>query len=174
MISSKLRLLLIFLFLVCGVVSAIAPLDQYITFAFFATAIILLLGHFRHGPMLGVLLSLRKGNIPKTEILLNSIKRPEWLSARYQAYYHFALSLVASHKQDIESAGTHSLKALESDYLQNKEKVILHYNLARVAYEKQDWETAKTQLNKLRELQIEDLHLKKRIEELEEALKHTK
>ncbi|MCH2021178.1 MAG: hypothetical protein MK207_01760 [Saprospiraceae bacterium] len=172
MISSKLRLLLILLFLICGLVSVIAQLDHYITFAFFTTAIILLLGHFRHGPMLGVLLNLRKGNIPQTESMLNSIKRPEWLSSRYQAYYHFALSLVASHKQDFESAKVHSLKALESGFLQNKEKSILYYNLARVAYEKKDWDTAKNQLNTLEELKIEDLHLKKRIQELEEALKH--
>jgi tetratricopeptide (TPR) repeat protein len=171
MISPKLRLLLIGVFFIFGIIAPFAKLGGYITFAFLATAIVLLLGHFRHGPMLGILMALRKGNITQAEQLLNSIKRPAWLSARYKAYYHFGQSLVASHQQDIESAETHSEKALSIGYLQDKEQGILYYNLARVAYEKDDWKKAKTQLEKLQTLNIEDLHLKQRIEELQDALK---
>jgi hypothetical protein len=174
MFSPKLRLILIFLFFICGLTAPLAGLDHYVTFAFIATAFILLLGHFRHGPILKILFSLRKGKITEAQQLLNSIKRPDWLSARYQAYYHFSLSLVASHQQDTQSAQLHSLKALEMGQLQDKEIGILFYNLARVAFENQDWEAATEQLQKLKKLDIKDLHLKKRIEELEEALKQKK
>ncbi len=174
MFSPKLRLILIFLFFICGLAAPVAGLDLYVTFAFIATAIILLLGHFRHGPILKILFSLRKGNITQAEHLLNTVKRPEWLSPRYKAYYHFSLSLVASHQQDTEGAHMHSLKALELGQLQDKEIGILYYNLARVAFENQDWEAAGEQLDKLKKLEVKDLHLKKRIEELEEALKQKK
>lgn len=171
MISPKLRLALIVIFIICGFAALFTQIGNYVVFAFFATSAILLMGHFRHGPMLGILVSLRKGNIPRTEQLLNSIKRPEWLSPRYQAYYHFATALVASHAQDIETAEKHSKIALDLNYLQDKEQGILLYNLARVAFEKKEWEQSKTKLSALKALSLDDLHLKQRTSELEEALK---
>lgn len=170
MITPKLRLILIVLFVISGIAAPFAQLGAYVTLAFWATALILTMGHFRHGPMLGILVALRKGDIPQAERLVNSIKRPQWLSPRYQSYYHFANSLIASHQQDIDSAGEHAEKALSLGYLHHKEQGILRYNLARVAYEKKDWETSKTQLQELKNLSLDDLHLKKRMEELEQAL----
>lgn len=170
MISPKLRLVLIVLFIICGIVAPFAQLGSYVIFAFWATAFILLMGHFRHGPMLGILVALRKGDIPQAEQLINTVKRPEWLSPRYQAYYHFSNALVASHHQDVDAAEKHSKTALELGYLHTKEKGILLYNLARVAFERKEWEKAKNQLATLKTLSVEDLHLKKRIEELENAL----
>lgn len=172
MISPKLRLLLIIIFVICGFTALFTQIGNYVVFAFLATSLILLLGHFRHGPMLGILVALRKGNILRTEQLLNSIKRPEWLSPRYQAYYHFATALVASHAQDVETAGKHSKIALELGYLQDTEKGILLYNLARVAFEQKEWEQSKMQLKTLKALSLDDLHLKQRTTALEEALKN--
>lgn len=157
--------------MIAGIVSPFAELGSYVTFAFIATALILLMGHFRHGPMLGILVNLRKGNIPKAEQLLNTVKRPEWLSPRYQAYYNFAQAMVASHQQDIESAEEYSNKALDLGYLHTKEKGILLYNLARVAYERKEWANSSKRLDELKEMKVDDLHLKKPIEELEAALK---
>ncbi|MBL4649221.1 MAG: hypothetical protein JKY03_05770 [Aureispira sp.] len=171
MISPKLRIVLIVLFIICGIIAPFAQLGSYVIFAFWATALILLMGHFRHGPMLGILVALRKGNIPQAEKLINTVKHPEWLSPRYQAYYQFANALVASHHQDIDATEKYSKTALELGYLHVKEKGILLYNLARVAFERKDWEKAKTQLAELKTLSVEDLHLKKRIEELEQALR---
>jgi hypothetical protein len=170
MISPKLRLVLIVLFVICGIIAPFAQVGSYVIFAFWATAFILVMGHFRHGPMLGILVALRKGNIPQAEELINTVKRPEWLSPRYQAYYHFSNALVASHHQNIDAAEKHSKTALELGYLHVKEKGILLYNLARVAFERKDFEKAKNQLAELKALSVEDLHLKKRIEELEQAL----
>jgi len=170
MISPKLRLVLIVLFVICGIIAPFAQLGSYVIFAFWATAFILLMGHFRHGPMLGILVALRKGDIPQAEQLINTVKRPEWLSPRYQAYYHFANSLVASHHQDVDAAEQYSKTALELGYLHTKEKGILLYNLARVAFERKEWDKSKAQLAQLKALAVEDLHLKKRIEELELAL----
>lgn len=170
MFSPALRLILIAVFIVGGFAALFAQLGTYVVVAFFATAIILLLGHFRHGPMLAILMSLRKGNIAQAEQLLASIKRPNWLSKRYQAYYYFSNSLVATHRQDSNTAVDYANLALELNQLHDKEKAILVYNLARMAYQNQDFGVAKQHLITLQGLAVEDLHLKKRVGELEVAL----
>ncbi len=170
MFSPTLRLLLIAVFLIGGVTALVAQLGNTLVVVFFATACIMLLGHFRHGPMLAILLSLRKGNIAKAEELLHSIKRPEWLSKRYRGYYYFANSLVATHRQDPASAVDYANLALDLNTLHDKERGILVYNLARMAYEGGDHPLAKQHLLTLQALPTDDLHLKKRIGELEAAL----
>lgn len=170
MFSPTLRLILIAVFLVGGVAALVTQLGTYVVIAFFTTAAILLLGHFRHGPMLAILMSLRKGKIGDAEKLLASIKRPNWLSKRYQAYYFFAHSLVATHRQDQTSSVEYAQLALNLNQLHDKEKGILVYNLARMAYQNNDLEAAKQHLETLKGLAVDDLHLKKRVGELEAAL----
>ena len=170
MLSPKIRLFLIVLFFIGALAAAIQQLDAYIVFAFLATATILLLGYFRHEPILKVLLCLRRGNVNQAELLLNAVKRPQWLSKRYQAYYHFALALVAAHQQDVESAAHHSEAALAFNLLHDKEVGILYYNQARVAYEQKSFEKAKQHLVALKSLKVDDLHLKQRVEELDKVL----
>ena len=170
MLSPNLRLLLIGLFAVSGVASLFFPWGNYVTFALFATAAILLLGHFRHGPILAVLMALRQGKIQQAEQLLQSVKRPDWLSKRYRAYYHFATSLVATHRQDVDAAEQYAQLALDEQYLQPREEAILVYNLARVAYEREDWARSRHHLKEMESLPVDDLHLKQRVEELTNAL----
>ncbi|MGH1339725.1 MAG: hypothetical protein ACRBFS_26640 [Aureispira sp.] len=170
MFSPTLRLILIAVFLIGGFAALFAQLGAYIVIAFFMTAIILLLGHFRHGPMLAILMALRKGKIGDAEQLLTSIKRPNWLSKRYQAYYYFSNSLVATHRQDTAAAIDFANLALGLEQLHDKEKGILVYNLARMAYQGNNFETAQQHLSTLKGLSVDDLHLKKRVEELETAL----
>jgi hypothetical protein len=45
--------------------------------------------------------------------------------------------------------------------------------LARVSFERKNWAKAKKQLAELKILSVDDLHLKKRMEELEHALSKT-
>lgn len=170
MFSPTLRLILIVVFLIGGCAAIVAQLGTYLAIAFFLTAIILLLGHFRHGPMLAILMALRKGKVGDAEQLLASIKRPHWLSKRYQAYYYFSNSLVATHRQDTTAAIDYANLALDLKQLYDKEKGILVYNLARMAYQTKDFETANQHLTTLQKLSVDDLHLKKRIEELKKAL----
>ena len=170
MFSPTLRLILIAVFLIGGFAALFAQLGTYVVIAFFMTAIILLLGHFRHGPMLAILMALRKGKIGDAEQLLTSIKRPDWLSKRYQAYYYFSNSLVATHRQDAAGAVDYANLALDLDQLHDKEKGILVYNLARMAYQGNELEEAKKHLATLKGLSVDDLHLKKRVDELETAL----
>lgn len=170
MLSPNLRLLLLGLFIVCGIVSLFAQLGGFVTFAFFATAAILLLGHVRHGPILAVLMALRRGKVQQAEQLLQSVKRPEWLSKRYRSYYYFATSLVATHRDDVAAAEQYAQLALEEQYLQPREQAILVYNLARVEYQRGNWARSRQHLQQLEALLVDDLHLKQRVQELKDEL----
>lgn len=170
MISPKLRLLLIGLFLVCGVVSIFAQLGGFVTFAFFMTAAILLLGHVRHGPILAVLMALRQGKVQRAEELLQSVQKPDWLSKRYRSYYYFSTSLVATHREDVGTAEQYAQLALQENYLQPREQAILVYNLARAEFLGNNIAGARARLDELAQLPVDDLHLKQRVEELEEEL----
>ncbi len=170
MISPKLRLFLIAFFFLFGIVTCFLNVKWTLPVVLFLTALILLFGHFRHGPMLSVLGNLRKGKIKKAQELIDTIKRPDWLSGRYKGYYYFAQSLLATFSQDIEKAESNAVKALEEGNLPDIEKGILYYNLARAAYEKKQYDKSRTHLSSLNDVVITDLHLKKRIEELNKAL----
>lgn len=173
MISPKLRLALVGIFFIFGIIAPFAQLGYYLTFAFIGTALILLMGHFRHGPILSILGALRRGKLQQAETLVHSIKRPEWLSPRFKAYYHFANSLLAANRQDAISSKEEAEIALGSGHLHENEQAILRYNWARSSYEQQDWTDCRIQLELLQQLSVKDLHLKKRIEELTKAV-HTK
>lgn len=170
MLSPNLRLILIGVFLVGGVVSAATQLGLYITLVFFMTAFILMLGHVRHGPILAVLMALRRGQVGRAEELLKAVKRPDWLSKRYRTYYYFATSLVATHRQDVNGAEQYAELALQENYLQAREQAILVYNLARVEFERKNWARSREHLADLDQLPTDDLHLKQRIQELRDAL----
>lgn len=170
MILFNLRWLFVLIFLVTGVIAPFTDMGIWVALIFFATAAILILSHFMFGTVLRARVALGQANVDKAEELLNQIKRPNWLTKRYQAYYYFVRALIASFRQDANLAMEYSNKALAYEALGGQEVGILRYNLARAAYENQNYANAKTELKNLQELNIEDLHLKKRIEELEDAL----
>lgn len=139
---------------------------------FLFTAIILVFSHFKHGPILSILLALKKGNISKAQQLLESIQRPQWLNKRYLSYYYFAKALLASHKQDANEAIQFSEKAIASPYLQEHEKSMLRYNLSRSYFEQKDFTASRKQLEMIQISSLKDLFLKQRVEQLSEALKN--
>jgi hypothetical protein len=171
MFSPRLRLLFIPLFFIAGIAILVLQLNFLSGIALLVAASILLLGHFRHGAMPAVLSHLRKGDIPAAQNSIQLIKRPEWLSKRFQAYYYFALSLIATYSQDADAAEQNAAKSIQIGGLPESEQSILYYNLARATYEKKNFTKATEYLSKLKALSIDDLHLKQRVEELEKALK---
>jgi hypothetical protein len=170
MFSTRFRFIFIVLFILSGVLVPIAELPVPVSLFFFAAAVFLTVGHFKNGPMLSILFTLKKGDIAKAEKTLLTIKKPEWLSKQYQAYFHFAWAVIATFKQDLDLAKMHSETALGLGKLQEQEQAILIYNLARVAFERKEVEEAKTYITKAEQISIKDLHLKQRFEELNKLL----
>ncbi len=170
MLSPKIRFVVIAFFLICGLATIFLGVGGLPTIAFWGTSLILLIGHFRHGSILQVLHALRSQEIEKAKELLQTIKRPDWLNKRFKGYYYFCLSLIATYSQDLDAADSNAQKALEIGNLPEEEQAILFYNIARAAFEKKKWKKAKKQMEKLMQIPIKDLHLKKRRDELQTIL----
>lgn len=166
MIHPRFRLILVGVFFVSAILSFFNELGLAVSLTLLFTSFLLGIGHFKHGSVLAILIALKRGQIEKAESLLASIKRPQWLTKRYQAYYHFSHSVIASFVNDLDRSKIHAQKALELKRLPDNEEGILLYNMARVAYEKNDIESCKEHLLQFEGKKIKDLHLKKRVEEL--------
>lgn len=173
MFFTRIRLIMAAVFLLFAFISPILLKWSYhFVLIFLFTAVILIFSHFKHGPILSILLALKKGNISKAQQLVESIQRPQWLNKRYLSYYYFAKALLASHKQDAIEAIQFSEKAIASPYLQEHEKSMLHYNISRSYFEQKDFAASKEQLELIQLSSLKDLFLKQRVEQLKEALKN--
>lgn len=166
MTHPRFRLILVVIFLISAILSFINQLGLTVSLTLLFTSLLLFIGHFKHGSVLAVLMSLKKGQIDRADTLLGSIKKPDWLTKRYQAYYHFSHSVIASFKKDLERSSKHAQLALDLKRLPENEEAILIYNMARVAFERNDFTRCKDHIAQLHDKNIKDLHLKKRIEEL--------
>lgn len=168
MIPQSLRLLLA---LLCGLGGAVAFFfDYWLSLALWLSALLLMAMHFKYGSIVGVLRALGKGDVDGAERLLNAIKRPDWLAKSYQAYYHFSYGLIAYRRGEVEPGKERFLKALELGLPGRYERAIACLNLAHAYYRDQDQTSAREYLEKAKANQADDLFLKKRVEELEQAL----
>lgn len=163
----KIRLLLI---LLCGVGGSVAFFfDKWLSLALWVSAMLLMLMHFRFGPIVGVLRALGRGDVDGAEAMLNGIKRPEWLAKTYKAYYHFARGLIAFRRNEVENGKQCFLTAMDIGLPGKYERAISSLNLAHAYYIEKNKEKTLEYLQKAREIKSDDLFLKNRIEELAQA-----
>jgi hypothetical protein len=170
MYSPRLRFGLIVLLLVSGF--AVLFVYQYwvAVLMLWSTALLLMFGHFRYGSIIATLWALRQGNIEKASELLAAIKRPQWLSRRYRAYYFFCLGLVAFYRKQMDEGVAHFNESLAQGLSGKQELAIAHLNLAHAAYIRQDWDSCRQHIETVKAQKTEDLFMKQRIEELEKQL----
>ena len=170
MYSPRLRFALIILLLVSG--AAVLFVYQYWTavLMLWSTAALLAFGHFRYGSIIAVLWALRQGDVEKAGVLLAAIRRPDWLTRRYQAYYYFALGLVSFYKKQLEEGAAHFQKALDLGLRGKQELAITHLNLAHAAYLQQNFTAARAHIDLVNAQKVDDLYLKERVVELEKQL----
>lgn len=135
-----------------------------------AFASLILYAHFRQGNIIPALMALRNGNIAKAEEALASIKRPDLLSKRYQAYYHFAFGLVDFYHKRIPEGCTNLEKALECGLKNKTELAITHLNIAQGAYMQGQKDKSKQHMELCIAQNPTDLHIKQRLEELAKLL----
>ena len=98
------------------------------------------------------------------------MRRPDWLTRRYQAYYYFALSLVSFYKKQLEEGAAHFQKALDLGLRGKQELAITHLNLAHAAYLQQNFTAARAHIDLVNAQKVDDLYLKERVVELEKQL----
>lgn len=165
----------LFLILACGVSGAVVFFfDYWLSLALWIAALILILMHFRYGSIVLVLRALGKGDVDKAEMMLNDIKRPDWLAKSYQAYYQFARGLIAYRRGEVEAGKDAFLMAIQIGLPGKYEKSISYLNLAHATYRENNKAQTLDYLQKARDNQNDDLFLKQRIEELEKATEQMK
>ena len=182
MIPTRWRFALIFLLFVSGTLSVfIEEWSWKIALALWGTGLFMLLGHFRYGNVLSALIALRKGKVQEAERILLDIKRPDWLSKRYQAYHAFAWGLIYVYQgreaQDkdqqlaIWDKAEQSLQlALAKGLKQATELSLTYINLAHLAFSRRQFDRCEDYIAKIRALDIKDLFMQERLSELEEAI----
>jgi hypothetical protein len=160
------------LLLVSGVAALIVYQHWPAVLMLWSTAFLLAWGHFRYGSIIAVLWALRKGDVEKAGVLLANIRRPQWLSRRYQAYYYFALGLVSFYKKELNEGALHFQKALDLGLSGKQELAITHLNLAHASYLQKDFAATRAHIDLVHAQNVEDLYLKERVAELEKQLQN--
>lgn len=135
-----------------------------------AFAALILYSHFRQGNIIPALMALRNGNIPGAEEALASIKRPDFLSKRYQAYYYFVSGLIDFYYKRIAEGCANLEKAVDLGLKNKTELSITHLNIAQGAYMQKDYEKSRKHMELCMAQNPSDLHVKQRLEELEQLL----
>ena len=62
----------------------------------FVAASVLVIGHFRNGPIRPAFMAIQKGRIDEARKLMSSIRYPHLLSAQSRAYYHWIRGIMAA------------------------------------------------------------------------------
>ncbi len=169
MFTTRIRFVLILLFLVIGIVLHI---QKGISSAWYlyATSLILLFTHFAFGNVWAAFSKLQKGKIIEAEILINQIKRPEWLVKQNRTYYHFIKGMIALQQKNLTEGETQLKIAADRGLRSNNDNALALLNLAHICFLEKRQEDAQSYLQKARSFNPDDLMIKQKIEEMGKLL----
>ncbi len=166
MFTTRIRFILIFLFLIIGIVLQIQN-GFSSAWYLYATSLILLFTHFAFGNVWAAFRKLQRGKIMEAELLINQIKRPEWLVKQNRTYYHFIKGMIALQQKEL-SKGEEELKIAVSRGLRsNNDNALALLNLAHICFVEKRQEDTRNYLQQARSFDPNDLMLKQKIEEME-------
>jgi len=166
----KLRLRIAFLFALLGILLHV-QLGWSAAWYLYATTLLLVLTHVLFGTVVQAFQALRKGNPEHARTLLSQIHRPEWLLKRHRAYYYFVSGMLALNDKQIHYGKQDLKKALQLGLRSVQDKALATLNLAHACFTEGLFAEARQHLQTARGFEINDLVLKKHLDELEEALR---
>ena len=169
MFSYRLRFSLILLFIIIGLVLQV-KLGFSSAWYLYLAALLLLFTHFRFGNVSAAFVKLRQGHPEHAEILLDQIKRPDWLAKRHRAYYHFTRGMIATQEEDLQEGEVELNKALELGLRSATDHALVALNLAHICFVGQRKEEARKYLDLAKSHPTNDLLIKEKVKELEQAL----
>lgn len=109
---------------------------------------ILVLMHFRLGPVMMALRYLYRGNIAKTKFYLKKVKDPDKLPASHRGYYHFCKGYLTMQQNRRDEAKAHFEKALDGGLRLGNDKAVAHVSLAQLYGQDRNRKEAKRHLEK--------------------------
>jgi len=167
--STRIRFLLVFLFLILGIVLHI-QVGFASSWCLYLASFIILSTHFLFGSVWAAFAMLRKGKIAEAELLLNQIKRPNFLIKQNRAYYHFTKGMIALQKEKLEEGETQLHQALNLGLRTANDNALTALNLAHIHFKQQQPAPCNKYLKQAKAFQPNDLMIKQKIEELEKVL----
>ena len=109
----------------------------------FVAAAILLIGHFRNGPIRPALMALNKGRMEEAKTLVNSVRYPHLLSAQSRAYYHWIRGILAANDPaDLTFAEKELLLAINGSLRTSNDRCLAMASLAEVVVQSNDFTRA--------------------------------
>ena len=169
MLYLKLRFYLIFLFAFIGLVLHI-EIGFHGAWYLYLAALILLLTHVLFNNVWAAFTQLRKGQIDEAEILINGIKKPQWLAPRHKAYYHFTKGMIALQRKEMPDGKDHLKFAIDKGLRSKNDNALAALNLAHIYFVEKEMVDAKSFLDRAKSFQSDDLMIKENISKLEKIL----
>jgi tetratricopeptide (TPR) repeat protein len=169
MFTTRIRFVLILLFLIVGIVLQ-AKNGFSAAWYLYATSLILLFTHFAFGNVWAAFSKLRKGKILEAELLINQIKKPEWLVKQNRTYYHFTKGMIALQQKEFSEAEKQLKNAVGRGLRSNNDNALALLNLAHICFVEKRPEDTKDYLQQARSFNPDDLMIKQKIEEMEKIL----
>ena len=109
----------------------------------------------------------------EAELLINQIKKPEWLMKQNRTYYHFIKGMIALQQKDL-SEGESQLKiAIDRGLRSKNDNALALLNLAHISFLEKRPEDTKNYLFKARAFEPSDLMIKQKLDEIEKLLVQT-
>lgn len=167
--NSRIRFILISLFLILGVILHIKVGFSSAWYLYLASLIILIT-HFLFGNVWAAFAMLRKGKMDEAELLVDQIKRPDFLAKRPRAYYHFVKGMIALQKEVLNDGETHLKKALDLGLRTANDNALTALNLAHIYFKQRNVVACRDYVKKAKSYNSNDLMISQKIDELEKVL----
>ncbi len=164
-----LRYVLIFLFFVLGVVLQL-QLGFSQAWYLYAGGLLLALSQLLMGNVWTAYSHLKRGRPLIAEKILNQVWKPDLLIRRNRAYYHFCLGLIYLQRKDLKPAEEQLLHAIDLGMEHPNDSALACLNLAHLYFVQGRWEATEEWMNKARSYPVNDLMIKDKLKELEQAL----
>lgn len=115
----------------------------------FMGAAVLMIGHFRYGPIRPAFIALQRGQYDTARELVGSIRYPDLLSAQSKAYFHWLRGALATiEPADLSLAERELQQAVDGKLRTSNDRCIATAALAEVVSLSKDLDRAKALLDK--------------------------
>lgn len=114
----------------------------------------LIWSHFREGTVFMATQAFQRQDYDRSRVLLDDIKRPDWLRKRRRNYYEFMRGNLALKEEDYDAAERHFQIASRLPFRRSNDKAIILINLANINLRKEDYERVKAYIDVARKLDV--------------------
>jgi len=131
MFFTNIRFLLVALFFILGIILHV-QLGFGSAWYLYLASLLLLATHFLFGTVWQAFAKLRKGNLNEAELLINRVKRPDFLWKPVRSYYYFVKGMIALQRKQNDAGKTNLQTALEMGLRNPNDNALTALNIAHI------------------------------------------